>query len=435
MRPSRPGWLPELPEYLLPVSLIADGVYGKVIRAEDTRRGRAVAVRILEEKSGGPSKASRLEAAERLSTIDHPNVAAIYEVATFGSSSYIELELVEGSSLASRLAQRPALPYPEVVAIGRQLASALHVAHSVGVVHGDLNPANVLFTDAGEPKVIDFRFLIGERSGFVAGNVGAAPKYLSPEFVLDAPLDATSDVYSLGAILHQALSGRLPFDSIYSDVDPVAGSRPSIRALPEAPVGMPKVPPELGDVVMRCVAKRSEARFPSAEALFHALEGLDRAEAPPPPALTSREATTLTGVHPARDSRVERKVVPASFGRRMAVATLSILGLASAGAGAWQFLHPETLAMFRARASAPAPSREVVIDVTSDPPGGLVYFRGGAVLGTAPAQVRVARGTGARELVVRFADGEERTVSVHPSRPITLLVQASNEEAPEPTAQ
>jgi eukaryotic-like serine/threonine-protein kinase len=211
-------------------------------------------------------------AANRLSTVDHPNLAAIYEVATYRSSSYIELELVEGSSLAERLARTPQLPVDEVMTIGLKIAAALEAAHALGIVHGDLNPANVLFTDAGVAKVIDFRFLAGERSAHVPGHAVESPQFLSPEYVADRPLVASSDVYSLGVILYHSLSGRYPSDSQRSGEVPAVSAAGAL-----APDALRAVPPRLVELVMKCLAPKPEARFATARAFTEALERVERA--------------------------------------------------------------------------------------------------------------------------------------------------------------
>ena len=197
---------------------------GEVYLAEDTRLGRHVALkRPSEDWLSMPDARERLHReASAAGRLNHPNIAAIYDVLDIDSQPYIVMEYVEGESLA-RVLRRGALPLDNAIAVGTEIAAALAAAHAKGIIHRDLKPANISLTPDGHAKVLDFGLAKGpptkettSQAGLntitVPGQVMGTPGYSSPEQLVGAPADPRDDIYSLGVVLYELLCGRRPFD-------------------------------------------------------------------------------------------------------------------------------------------------------------------------------------------------------------------------------
>jgi len=202
-------------------ALIGAGGMGQVYRATDPRLGRSVALKVLlPELSLDPESGSRFEQEARvLASLNHPNIAAIHGLEESGGVHALVLEFVEGPTLAERIARGP-LPTHEALAIARQIASALEVAHERGIVHRDLKPANVKITPAGAVKVLDFGIArvtsatdgtaptsAATRTGLVIGT----PAYMSPEQARGLAVDKRTDIWAFGCVLYEMLAGRGAF--------------------------------------------------------------------------------------------------------------------------------------------------------------------------------------------------------------------------------
>ncbi|HVT45410.1 MAG TPA: protein kinase [Thermoanaerobaculia bacterium] len=270
-------------------SKLGAGGMGVVYLAHDTRLGRTVAVKCLGD-SGRLSRAALdrfLVEARAASAINHPNVAHIYEIGDERDTPFIVMEYVDGVALDRKIAGQP-LELDEAVGIGVQIADALDAAHSRGIIHRDIKPHNVVITQRGDVKVLDFGLakLTGEftkvgsagetrfrtEDGAIVGTV----HYMSPEQALGRPLDARSDLFSLGVVLYEMLSGRLPFSaaSRSETIDLI------VHADPPAIVGLNgAVPPELDSVVRKALVKDAGARYQSAREMVVALRNLPQARA------------------------------------------------------------------------------------------------------------------------------------------------------------
>jgi serine/threonine protein kinase len=215
------------------IAAIGSGGMGEVWKARDTRLARDVAIKVLPPAfSHDPDRRARFDREARvLASLNHPNIASIYGIEegpdqTADSVLALVMELVEGETLADRLARGP-LPFDEAFAIARQIADALEAAHEKGIVHRDLKPANVKTTPSGSVKVLDFglaKALEGEsvpaditrsptltvdatRQGVILGTAA----YMSPEQAQGRPVDHRTDVWAFGAVLYELLAGRRPF--------------------------------------------------------------------------------------------------------------------------------------------------------------------------------------------------------------------------------
>ncbi|MDA2927445.1 serine/threonine protein kinase, partial [Acidobacteria bacterium AH-259-G07] len=230
---------------------IGQGGMGEVYRAEDTSLKREVAIKVLPEQfTKDPRRLARFEReAQLLASLNHPNIAAIHSFEHADGIHFLVLELVEGETLAERVAKGP-LPVEEALEVCRQIAEGVEAAHEKGVIHRDLKPANVKITPEGIVKVLDFglaKALEGEipvtdishsptlsdamtRAGVILGTAG----YMSPEQAKGKSVDKRADVWAFGCVLYELLTGKRTFhgETITETVAKVLESQPDWEALP-----------------------------------------------------------------------------------------------------------------------------------------------------------------------------------------------------------
>ena len=264
------------------VNWLGAGGMGEVYRARDSRLGRDVALKLIPESfATDPSRLNRFEQEARAAgQLNHPNVLAVYDIGIYAGAPYIVSELLEGESIRSRLAAG-ALPTRKAVDYARQIAAGLAAAHDKGIVHRDVKPDNLFVTADGRVKILDFGIAkltrpaeeqIGHTglptetaSGIVVGTAG----YMSPEQVRGEPVDARSDIFSVGIVLHEMLTGKPVFarETAAETMTAILNEDPN-EPLPG------KVPPALVRIVSRCLEKTREMRFQSARDLAFGLEVL-----------------------------------------------------------------------------------------------------------------------------------------------------------------
>jgi dienelactone hydrolase len=311
---------------------LGQGGMGTVYRARDTVLGRVVAIKVLSaETANDPELGPRiLREAKAASRLNHPNIVTVHELAKSGDTEFIVMELVDGAPLSTQIAAG-GLSIDRIVEWSRQVAEALAAAHEAGLVHRDIKPGNVMVTSSGRVKVLDFglaRHLPASptdattpataefmtRRG-VAGTVG----YMAPEQIEGQPADARSDVFALGVVMFELLTGRRPFaaDTAWGTMHAtITSDPPSVSRL------RADVPPALARIVMRALAKHPDDRYPSARELAIDLAALGR-----------------TDVGPAAPAR-----------RWMTRATVAALVIAAAGAIGWEWLHESRLRWVRTTA-------------------------------------------------------------------------------------
>ena len=247
------------------VRRIATGGMGEVWQADDTVLGRRVALKVLVEELAADDRATRRFVREARATarLAHPNVARVYDFGRGGGPPFLVMELLEGETLAARLASGP-LPPAEAARVAAAVADALEAAHQRGIVHRDVKPSNIMLTPGGEVKVLDFGIAAAadETHSTTGSGLYATVAYVSPERVAGEPATPASDVYSLGAVLYELLCGRPPFP----------GSSPALVArahLHDQPVPVrqlaPWVPARLAEACEAAMAK-DPARRPSSAA-------------------------------------------------------------------------------------------------------------------------------------------------------------------------
>jgi serine/threonine protein kinase len=254
------------------------GSAATVYLARDAKHGRAVALKVLHPEFAAALGAERFQREIRLlARLQHPHILPLYDSGEADGTLYYVMPYVEGESLGERLKRVGRLPVAETVRIGRELLGALAYAHAHDVVHRDIKPENVLLV-AGQPVLADFGVAraIGRASGAThrltdAGVVVGTPAYMSPEQAsADPVLDGRSDLYSLGCVMYEMLTGRAPW----------AGSsahKVIARRFIEQPVPLGKlrseVPRDVESAVMRALCASPDDRWPSAEAFAAALAG------------------------------------------------------------------------------------------------------------------------------------------------------------------
>src|SRR5215467_13780802 len=260
-------------------SPLGAGGMGEVYRAKDTRLGRDVAVKILpKEMSADATRKQRFEReAKAISGLNHPNICTLHDIGSKDGMDYLVMECVEGETLAKRLEKGP-LPLEQVLKYGAQMADALDKAHRAGIVHRDLKPGNIMLT-AGGAKLLDFGLAKPvlmqaygatlttltqrtppTREGTIVGTI----QYMSPEQVEGKELDGRSDIFSLGTVLYEMITGKRAFEGksqlsvasaiLEKEPDPITSTKPL-------------TPPALNHAIRKCLEKFPDERWQSASDL------------------------------------------------------------------------------------------------------------------------------------------------------------------------
>ncbi|MDP8900545.1 MAG: Stk1 family PASTA domain-containing Ser/Thr kinase [Actinomycetota bacterium] len=326
---------------------LGSGGMGEVYLARDRTLGRDVALKVLRSQYANDRESAERFKREATSAagLSHPNIVQVYDRGdTEDGSSYIAMEYVPGGTLKERIVAEGPLDARLAASYGYQVAEALGAAHAKGVVHRDIKPQNVLITASGAAKVGDFGIAraasaAGDaqtKTGTVMGTAG----YMAPEQALGRPATPESDLYSLGVVLYEMLTGRLPFTAD----NPVAVSMKHVNEAPRPPKDLnPAVPEGMNAVVMKLLSKSPEDRYPDAEALAEdlwqvrsglpvaaagAVAGADEARTVEAP--TNRLAPDARRKTPA-PARAKRSRAPFVLAALLLLLGLAGVGLALAG--------------------------------------------------------------------------------------------------------
>lgn len=451
-------------------SKLGAGGMGEVYLADDLELGRPVAIKVLpsEDKADPTARKRLVREARAAATLDHQNICAVYEVGEADGHVFIAMQLVEGQTLDARLRQGP-LDLADTLAIAVQIVDALCQAHEHGILHRDIKPANVMLTARGQAKVMDFGLAKLTSASGESGNtltasavsalgavVGTVP-YMSPEQVRGLETDRRSDLFSVGVLLYEMVSGRRPFD----DSSPAATASAILTRdpLPLARFA-PDTPPEFERIVAKSIRKDPKERYQTAGDLLVDLRALKdertfqaRLERSTPPS-DRQAAVPASGVTAAVRPRV-------SIAHIAAIVAVIVL----AGGGWWWKQRadlarataelPQLAALAEARRNFEAYDLAVALEqklpgdatiagimpvisdtmsVTTDPAGARVYLKrfaldasGGLpdrqMVGTTPLKnVRIARGEYVLSLAMDGSAPYERSVSGVTIRQGTLVI-------------
>ncbi len=298
------------------------GGMGTVYKARDLKLDRLIALKFLrlELLADEASQQRFQQEARAVSALDHPNVAVIHAIEEARGQVFISMTYYEGQPLDAYLKDSAPLSLEEASTIARQIADGLHAAHQAGVVHRDIKPANVFLTKDGTAKILDFGLAKVQNPTLVTRTdqvVGTAA-YMSPEQIQSEPVDARTDIFSLGVVLYEMLAGERPFKGEYA-------ASVSYAIVNEAPLPLaemrPDLPKPIQEIVGKSLAKEPESRYQSAEEFAAALSG---------------RALPLS----ASGSAQPRWSLPRRWRRWMVFATAGIL-LALGGWLGWKRLGPD----------------------------------------------------------------------------------------------
>jgi eukaryotic-like serine/threonine-protein kinase len=369
------------------------GAMGVVYRARDPIIDRVVALKTINLALTGAALASFearfFQEARSAGRLNHPNIVTIYDAGKADGVAYIAMEFLEGTSLREILDEHPPLSVPRILETTAQVARGLAYAHENGVVHRDIKPANIIVLKNRRPKITDFGIArLGEADGVSSERAGS-PKYMSPEQIRgDVTLDGRSDVFSLGTVLYEMLTGRPPFagETVTEIMQAVLEHTPPVPSVVDA-----HVPPELDGVVMRMLAKRPDDRYPSARSLFRELRRVDEnfsARADHTPALAAPiepdalvpvpvpardpvgagDETLVIGTGPQRRFTWRRAAALGAIAAAVAVIVMIPLKLQYNDANATRRAAPGAQSIVAAAPSTEPPAAEPVASSPAEPP-------------------------------------------------------------------
>ncbi len=318
------------------VAKLGQGGMGVVYKAEDTRLDRMVALKVLPDNFSEELRERLLREARLAASLRHSNICPIYDVGEEDDKIFVSMAFLEGESLEEML-KVGGLPIELVTDLIRQTAFALQEAHTHGVIHRDVKCANILVTNKGEAMLLDFGLAKGNADTRLTttGTMVGTASYMSPEQVEAREVDHRTDIWSLGVVLYETLTGQLPFDASETLSMMYAIANKDITPLAEV---APWVPEEVREVVERALAKAPEERFESALEMAEALGGVQSA---------SGAAAPLIGA--------SRGLTPSESAKR----ALSQPTMAFAGARPTEIVEHHFAANGSGYSVAPAPPKEV----------------------------------------------------------------------------
>lgn len=256
---------------------VGEGGMSVVYKAKDKLLNRFVAIKILKPEFINDHKFidSFRRESQAAASLSHPNIVNIYDVGREGNIHYIVMELIQGKTLSDYIKEQGPMPYPKVIALSKQIAAALAFAHKNHIIHRDVKPHNVMITPNGTAKITDFGIAKAVNAATIVDNtegIIGSVHYFSPEQARGGYVDEKSDIYSLGIVMYEMLTGRVPFDGD----NPVNIALMHINGEMVPPSKLVDgVPPALEHIILKCTDKYPVNRFASADELIEALNNLE----------------------------------------------------------------------------------------------------------------------------------------------------------------
>ncbi|HSP67688.1 MAG TPA: serine/threonine-protein kinase [Bryobacteraceae bacterium] len=325
------------------------GGMGEIWKAQDTRLNRIVAVKVLTSASAGDPERRRrfIQEAQAASALNHPNIITIHDIISEGDAEFMVMEFVQGKTLID-LIPKGGLRVPQVLKYAVQMTDALQAAHSAGIIHRDLKPGNVMVTETGLVKVLDFGLAkltdssplsqtgssgddatrtIAEAPLTVEGSIIGTVSYMSPEQAQGRKVDSRSDIFSFAVVLYEMVTGTRAFagDSALSTLSAIL--RDEARPIPEI---APDTPPQLEHVIHRCLRKQPDQRFQTMREVQAALGALKHESD------SGMLYRTRAGMEPW--PKPKRSTLPLGM-TWLTGAGAAVVVLAIAGGGAWWWTH------------------------------------------------------------------------------------------------
>ena len=257
------------------LEIIGEGASGRVARAHDPLINRIVAVKMLSpEFAHGAAREQFIREARVVGRLSHPNIITLHDMGVDESSStpYLVMEFIEGQPLDQIIA-KGSIPLPRACAWAGNVATALAVAHRKGVIHGDVKPANILITNEGRVKLTDFGIARLQNRDAHGAPLMGTPAYWCPEQIFGKPQNARSDLFSLGIVLYEMVTGQRPFEG--QSLQAICGQILSARPLAPSHAN-PSIPVALDAVIERCLAKEPMLRHATGDDLAAELYPLAR---------------------------------------------------------------------------------------------------------------------------------------------------------------
>jgi eukaryotic-like serine/threonine-protein kinase len=330
------------------VRRLGSGGMADVWCAEDAQLGRRIALKVLHTRfATDPGFVERFRReASSAAGLQHPNIVGVFDRGEWDGMPYIAMEHVDGRTLKAIVAEEGPLGPDRAIELTEQVLRAAGFAHRRGIVHRDLKPHNVLVDAEGRVRVADFGIARAGASDMTeTGSIVGTAQYLSPEQAQGLPVSPRSDLYSVGVLLYELLTGRVPFDA----ESPVTVALKQVSEAPVPPSQRnPAVPPALEAVVLRALEKDPARRFQDADAFIAALEA------------------ARTPARPAREVRLERTPgepwEPVAPPRRQWWWLLALLAIAAAGVAAFLLTRPDRIAVPRVVGLRSAPAAQILHD-------------------------------------------------------------------------
>ena len=256
---------------------IGEGGMTVVYKAKDKLLNRFVAIKILKPQFINDSKFidSFRRESQAAASLSHPNIVNIYDVGREGNIHYIVMELIEGKTLSDYIKEQGAMSYPKVIALSKQIAAALSFAHKNHIIHRDVKPHNIMITPNGTAKITDFGIAKAVNAATIVDNTDGiigSVHYFSPEQARGGYVDEKSDIYSLGIVMYEMLTGQVPFDG--DNPVNIALMHINGEMIPPSKL-VDGVPPALEHIIMKCTDKYPINRYASADELIEALNNLE----------------------------------------------------------------------------------------------------------------------------------------------------------------